>query len=199
MSKLEDALQLSGFNTVNAGYPSRDYRVEDLATIAIEPALAQCPKGDSLYFVTHSLGGILVRQYLSAHRLPQLKRVVMLGPPNKGSETVDKLAAIPGFNMINGRAGKQLGTDSDSIPNTLGPADFDVGIIAGDRTVNFLLSTLIPGQDDGKVSVDSTKLAGMTDHIQLATTHTFMMKNDQVIAQVIYYLENGHFSLPATQ
>ncbi|CAH0990247.1 hypothetical protein SIN8267_00339 [Sinobacterium norvegicum] len=194
MSTLEQALQQTGYDTVNIGYPSRDYPIEILAPLAIEPALKKCPSNSDIYFVTHSLGGILVRQYLSANTLPQLKRVVMLGPPNQGSETVDKLAGVPGFKWLNGCAGLQLGTDAASPPNTLGPANFDVGIIAGDKTINFILSGLIPGADDGKVSVSSTKLQGMNDHIQLPTTHTFMMSNKTVIKQTINYLQYGYFT-----
>jgi hypothetical protein len=59
--------------------------------------------------------------------------------------------------------------------------------------VNLILSTLIPDKDDGKVSVASTKLDGMNDHIEMETTHPFMMRNEKVIEQVIFYLQEGKF------
>ncbi|MDW3094258.1 MAG: alpha/beta hydrolase [Gammaproteobacteria bacterium] len=193
MGKLEKHLTEEGFRVVNLGYPSRDDVIENLARQAIYPSLAECHPEQAVNFVTHSLGGILIRQYLSAHEIPNLNRVVMLGPPNKGSEVVDKMGEVPGFNLINGKAGMQLSTDSNSVPNTLGRAEFDVGIIAGTKSINLILSYLIPGRDDGKVSVESTKLLGMNDHIVLPVTHTFMMSNKNVIAQTIYYLRNGKF------
>ncbi len=193
MEALAEALAEEGFLPINNGYPSRDYPIEQLARLAIEPALDACPKGMEVNFVTHSLGGILVRQYLSNHTIPSLGRVVMLGPPNKGSEVVDKLHAVPGFHFINGDAGMQLGTGSLSIPNSLGKANFDVGVIAGTRSINWILSALIPNTDDGKVSIESTKLDGMQDHIQMPVTHPFMMKNKLVIAQVVTYLKYGYF------
>jgi pimeloyl-ACP methyl ester carboxylesterase len=177
MDVLEKALLKEGFSTVNDGYPSRDHPVELLADLAIKSAIEICPTGADVNFVTHSLGGILVRQYLSKHKVANLSRVVMLGPPNKGSKVVDKLRRVPGFHFINGDAGMQLGTGAFSVPNILGAADFDVGIIAGTRCINWILSALIPGIDDGKVSIESTKLVGMNDHIEMAVTHPFMMKN----------------------
>lgn len=147
MNKLEKRLFDEGYYAVNLGYPSRDYPIEELTSKAIEPALEECPSSSDINFVTHSLGGILVRQYLSEHSLPKLNRVVMLGPPNNGSEVVDKLSDMPGFHFINVDAGLQLGTGEMSIPITLGPAEFDVGIIAGSQSINLILSTLIPDSD----------------------------------------------------
>ena len=146
-----------------------------------------------MHFVTHSLGGILVRQYLAEHSIDNLGRVVMLGPPNKGSEVVDTIGDFPGFHFVNGDAGLQLGTGETSVPNRLGEANFDVGIIAGTRSVNLILSTMIPGTADGKVSVENTRLDGMNDHIEMEVTHPFMMRNDAVIEQVIHYLQTGRF------
>jgi pimeloyl-ACP methyl ester carboxylesterase len=193
MQLLEAVLQQQGYCVVNAGYDSRHNDIETLAVAAIEPALKACPPSQAVHFVTHSLGGILVRQFLAHHSIENLGRVVMLGPPNKGSEVVDRLRDVPGFHFINGDAGLELGTGAASIPNQLGRADFDVGIIAGTRSVNLILSTLIPGTDDGKVSVDSTRLEGMNDHLEMAVTHPFMMRNEAVIEQVIRYLETGKF------
>ena len=193
MKKLDIELQKENFQTVNVDYPSRDYSIEELAEIAISPALELCSNPDEIHFVTHSLGGILVRQYLSNHKIPNLGRVVMLGPPNKGSEVVDKMKNVPGFHFINGDAGMQLGTGEMSVPNKLGPAEFDVGIIAGTESINLILSLIIPSTDDGKVSVERTKLEGMNDHIEMETSHPFMMKNKRVIAQVIHYLKHGNF------
>jgi hypothetical protein len=193
METLEQALIREGFLPINEGYPSRGHSIEFLAELAIKSALVKCPKDMRVNFVTHSLGAILVRQYLSKHEVANLSRVVMLGPPNKGSEVVDKLRGVPGFNFINGDAGMQLGTGELSIPNTLGKANFDVGIVAGTNSINWILSSLIPNTDDGKVSVESTKLEGMRDHIEMPVTHPFMMKNERVIAQVVNYLKNGRF------
>lgn len=193
MDTLARALQAEGYNTVNLGYPSRDYPIETLTQKAIPPALEACGGEAPVHFVTHSLGGILLRQYLSEYDLPVLGRSVMLGPPNHGSEVVDKLRDIPGFYWLNGDAGNQLGTDSDSVPNSLGPADFDVGVIAGDWSINWILSLLIPGPDDGKVSIESTRLDGMTDHLVMSVTHPLMMKNDAVIGQVLHFLRHGTF------
>jgi pimeloyl-ACP methyl ester carboxylesterase len=193
MRLLERALKQRGYRVVNAGYDSRSSDIETLAVAAIEPALKACTDSQRVHFVTHSLGGILVRQYLAHHDIDNLGRVVMLGPPNKGSEVVDRLGHVPGFHFINGDAGLELGTGAASVPNRLGRADFDVGIIAGTRSVNLILSSLIPGANDGKVSVESTRLEGMNDHLEMAVTHPFMMRNDAVIDQVIHYLDTGKF------
>ena len=117
----------------------------------------------------------------------------MLGPPNKGSEVVDTLKNVPGFALANGPAGLQLGTGEQSIPGKLGPATFEVGIIAGTQSINLILSSMIPAQDDGKVSVESTHLENETDFIALPVTHPFMMKNPDVITQVVHFLKHGKF------
>jgi len=93
----------------------------------------------------------------------------------------------------------QLGTGELSIPNKLGKADFDVGIIAGTRSINWILSSLIPNTDDGKVSVERTKLQGMNDHIEMPVTHPFMMKNENVIFQVKHFLKYGRFKRETEQ
>ena len=126
--------------------------VDVLANRAISEALLRCPPNAKIHFVTHSLGGILVRAYLQTKPIDNLGNVVMLGPPNKGSHIVDKLGRLPGFKWVNGPAGLQLGTDAQSVPNQLGPAHFNVGVIAGTRSINLFLSTMLPSPDDGKVS-----------------------------------------------
>ena len=193
MDAMEEALLEENFHPVNLGYPSREHPIEELADLAIKPALKECPQDMEVNFITHSLGGILVRQYLSENEIDNLNRVVMLGPPNQGSEVVDKLGEMPGFYFLNGDAGLQLGTSELSVPNSLGKANFEVGIIAGTKSINLILSSLIPDTDDGKVSIESTKLEGMNDHIEMPVTHPFMMKNDDVIVQVIHYLKHGRF------
>ncbi len=193
MAKMADYLREQNYQVVNVDYPSRHHPLEELAGMAIEPAITECSSEVRINFVTHSLGGILVRWYLWKHEIPNLHRVVMLGPPNQGAEVVDKLANVPGFHFINGDVGLQLGTTKNSMPKIIGAADFDVGIIAGSSSINFIFSYLIPGPDDGTVSVESTKLIGMNDHIVMPVTHPFMMRNTQVIKQVIHYLQHGSF------
>ncbi len=193
MQKIEQALLKRGYSVQNISYESTRKNIEALAEEAIGPALAACPPGHKVNFVTHSLGGILVRQYLKHHDIDKLGRVVMLGPPNKGSEVIDKLRDFPGFYFVHGDAGLELGTGETSVPNNLGYANFDLGVIAGTRSINLILSTMIPGKDDGKVSVENTKLEGMSDHLEMEVTHPFMMRNNRVIEQVIHYLETGKF------
>lgn len=198
MEPMAEHLLAQHYRVINVDYPSRQFSIAQLATIAIPPALASCRKHpiERIHFVTHSLGGILVRQYLSEHSIPELNHVVMLAPPNKGSEVVDHLKALPPFEWLNGPAGEELGTDAASLPNTLGPVKFDVGVIAGTTSVNLLLSLYLPNPDDGKVSVESTKIDGMHDFISLPVSHPFIMKNNAVIDQIIHYLREGHFAHP---
>ncbi len=197
LETLEARLIEQGYTTVNLGYPSRSATVEVLAEQAIEPALKKCPPHEDVFFVTHSLGGILVRQYLSEHKLENLKRVVMLGPPNQGSEVVDSLGELWGFEWFNGPAGMQLGTGEVSVPNRLGAVDFDLGVIAGSRSINWILSAIIPGTDDGKVAIDKTKVEGMNAHITLPVNHATMMNTPEVIEQVLAYLNYGAWGASA--
>ncbi|GAA6136763.1 alpha/beta fold hydrolase [Arenicella sp. 4NH20-0111] len=196
MNRMQSALNNEGFHTVNQSYPSRKNSIDKLAKTAIDDALRKCPKESEISFVTHSMGGILVRQFLSQHSIENLKNVVMLGPPNKGSEVVDKISNVPGFEFFNGPAGLQLGTTNDSVPNSLGPVDFNLGVIAGNRSFNPILSMMLPNPNDGKVSVENTKVEGMKDHVILPVSHTFMMKNRLVIHQVISFLVRGRFNNP---
>ena len=193
MKKLERTLHQEGYNAINIHYDSRKQTIEQLANESIPRALTYCQPNTPLHFVTHSMGGILIRYYLSQHTINQLGHVVMLGPPNHGSEIVDKLKHIPGFKALNGLAGLQLGTNSPLL-SQLNAAHYSLGIIAGTRSVNWLLSTLIAKPNDGKVSVTSTKVADMRDHLTLPVTHTFMMHNSHVIQQVLHFLKHGKFA-----
>jgi len=195
MERLETELSQNGYYVVNIDYPSRDNSIEALAEMAVTAGLDRCREANAnpVNFVTHSMGGILVRYYYSRHEPTNLKRVVMLGPPNHGSEAVDYLKNLPGFKLINGPAGRQLGTDRDSLPNRLGPVHFELGVIAGTQTISPILSMYLPDPDDGKVSLESTKVAGMCAFVALPVTHTFMMRDKTVISEVIYFLQNGRF------
>lgn len=193
MSKLAASLEKAHFYPVNFDYQSREHSIETLAENVIRSAIRRCEGKEKIHFVTHSMGGILVRYYLSQNSIENLGRIVMLGPPNKGSEAVDAYRRVPGFKMIGGPAGLQLGTGKLSVPKMIGAANFEVGIIAGTRSINLILSSILPGKDDGKVTVESTHLSGMSDHIALPVTHPFMMKNKKVIAQVIHFLQTGKF------
>jgi len=192
-SKMERALSDSGYVVINNSYPSSKHKIETLAEDFISNSILECSPSEKIHFVTHSLGGILVRQYLSSNSVDNLGRIVMLAPPNKGSEITDNLKDNFLYKMINGPAGGQLGTDSTSVPNKLGPAGFELGVIAGTKSINPILSSMLPNPNDGKVSVESTKLEGMTDHIEISVSHTFILRDDDVIDQVTHFLKNGEF------
>jgi pimeloyl-ACP methyl ester carboxylesterase len=192
MNRLENTLS-ADYSVINVDYPSRKLAINQLAKITISEALQQCQKDARVHFVTHSLGGILVRQYLQNHKIENLGRTIMLGPPNRGSELADFLANNILFEFYNGPAGQQLGTGKDSVPLGLGQVGFELGVIAGNRSFNPVLTKLSSGEHDGIVSVDSSKVEGMTDHIVMPVTHTFMMMDSSVIQQVQHFLSHGKF------
>ena len=197
MLPLKFALDRAGYRTVNQSYPSLARPIDELSATYVAEALSKCASAPDapVHFVAHSLGGILVRHYLQDHDVPDGSRMVMLGPPNSGSELIDEFADDPWFNVM-GPAALQLGTGAGSVPGNLDPVDVEIGIIAGTRTsLDSLLlqSAPLPEPNDGKVSLDSARLDEMQDFLAVDETHTFILTDAQVMEQVIAFLENGRF------
>jgi triacylglycerol lipase len=194
MRTLATHLGDAGFDVINIDYPSRCHPIEELASIVGEHLrLAGIDTRESVHFVTHSLGGILVRWLHREGRIKNIGRVVMLSPPNRGSEVADNVKRYWLFRKILGPPIRQLGTDQDAIPSRLGPVDFELGVITGSKSLNPLFSYWVPGHDDGKVSTERAKVAGMKDFLVLPHSHGFIMNSPEVVEQVIYFLQNGQF------
>jgi pimeloyl-ACP methyl ester carboxylesterase len=195
--RIEAALREAGYTTANIDYPSQSQTIEAPAREAVPRGVRECRQAGArtIHFVTHSMGGILLRYYLSTARIDGLGRVVMLGPPNQGSEVADALVGTALYDHFNGPAGAQLVTGADGIAARLGPVDFPLGVIAGNEAtaIDSLLATRIPGENDGKVAVERARVDGMHDFLVLPVNHTFMMVNDVVIGQTLQFLRQGAF------
>ena len=195
MKRLEWALKQEGYRVINVSCPSTRLTIQEAARSWLGRILKeQTPDRTArIHFVTHSWGGIVLRQYLAEQTIENLARVVMLAPPNQGSELADKLKGSLLYQFITGPSGQQLGTDASSAPRRLGRANFALGIITGDRTLNPAFSAWIPGPDDGKVSVRSTQLPGMRDWLVVHSSHTWMSWRQDVTVAVRQFLAHGRF------
>ena len=197
MLPLKFALDRQGYRTVNQGYPSLAQPIEALSARHVPEALAKCdsPPDEPVHFVTHSMGGILVRHYLQDHALPDGSRMAMLGPPNHGSEWIDRFAGDVWFSVM-GPAALQLGTGADGVPGNLQPIDLEIGVIAGTRAgldTIVMRNVPLPGPNDGRVSVASTRLDEMRDFFTIEESHSFLLTNPLVIEQAVAFLDGGRF------
>ncbi len=192
MRLLAKALKGRGYDTLLIDYPSTKAGIEALSEQTLPKLLSSCEAGRT-HVVTHSMGGILLRHCLRNADLENLGRTVMLGPPNGGSELIDKLQHLRLFQRLNGPASVQLGTSASGFLRGLPPVNFELGVIAGDVSLNPIFNTVMPGPNDGKVTVEATKVQGAAAHLTVHTSHTFMMNNPLVISQVEAFLRSGAF------
>jgi hypothetical protein len=195
MGALQRALQNERYTVHNLGYDSRHHPIPVLAEHVAREIGSRTAGATTVHMVTHSMGGILVRQMEATQPLATLGRVVMLSPPNHGSEVVDRIGHTWIFDQVNGPAGKQLGTAPESFVNQLGPVQFECGVITGDRSINWINSCMIPGPNDGKVSVERARVDGMSAFKVIHATHSFIMSNRKVIADVVSFLKTGEMKV----
>lgn len=195
LKKMEGRLKDKGYDVLNIDYPSRAYNIQTLTEKFIKTAIeSHCKdKTNKIHFVTHSMGGIIVRYYLQTFQPDNIGRIVMLSPPNQGSEVVDFLRQSGIVQTVMGPAFEQLSTDPSGFVNMLDEARAETGVIAGRCSLNWINSAIIPGEDDGKVSVSRSKLKNMKDFLVVNRTHPFIMKADEVIKAVICFLTTGKF------
>ena len=196
MLMLTRRLRATGYQVWAPSYPSFRATMPDIVA-HLRPGLAefQSRLDGPLHIVTHSLGGLVARALLTVDRPQTLGRVVMLAPPNDGSEWADILFHLRINRAVLGPIGQHLRTRRQHYDDAiLGPVDFDLGVIAGDRPLDPVFPRMVlPCPNDGKVTVASTRIEGMADHITLPVSHTFMVTNARVAAQVQSFLLTGHF------
>jgi pimeloyl-ACP methyl ester carboxylesterase len=195
MRSLARFLKSQGYPVLNVDYPSTRVPLESLVEHINEQVVDfNQDLQRKIHFVGYSLGGLLTRGVIRRHRPSNLGRVVQLAPPNQGSEVADFWENNFLYKWIFGPAGQDLGAKEKNFSRILGPVDFELGVIAGNRTWDPISSLMIKGPDDGKVSVESTRVSGLTDHIVIPSTHTFIIYNRQAWKQTVHFLEHGKFS-----
>lgn len=178
---------------VGFDYPSTRISIQD-STEFLHRTLGSLKGIESIDIVCHSMGGLLLRAYLQKHKEPRFHRAVMLGVPNKGAQMADFLKNNRLFKAVLGPAGQQLVTGKDGLISQLPAPDFEFGILAGGRSAAKGYNPLLPGDNDGTVTVSSTRLPGATDFILLPVIHSFLMTDQSCISATLHFLKHGHFS-----
>ncbi len=196
MLYLKRGFEKQGYNTLNIDYPSTQRDIKSLASY-LGHMLKQhkiWSQYKRVHFVTHSMGGLVCGFYLQdlCDRQDQLGRVVMLGTPHGGSEIADKLQNFKPYQMIFGPAGQELTTTCRS-SEQIEPF-YDLGVIAGNKNWFYPLGRVIFNKPhDGCVSVESTQIKGLKDHLTLPVLHGMMCWSRRVRAHCIHFIQNGYF------
>ena len=192
MMVLATRLERNGYGVVSAAYDSRGDAFSSQVAAVKAVVEGCCARSSRVHFVGHSLGGLVIRGYLAESPPERLGRVVLLAPPNQGSRLADRVSGHAVGQRVLGPVGSALGTDSADIPATLPPPDYDLGIIAGSRSILPTGVLAIPGPDDGIVGVDETRLEG-APMIVLPRSHTFIMNSQRTAQAVVRFLRTGDF------
>ena len=192
MRRLASRLEDAGYRAIRIGYQSlQDTPDEILRDIGKKIESCCLRKSPNLHFVGHSLGGLLIRAYLAKHKPANRGHVVLIGTPNNGTKIVDKLRDNWWFQML-GPMAQKLGTDANGFSKTLGPPDYPVGVIAG-RKAGTDNEALVPGEDDGLISIESTKIDGMSDFVVVDAGHSALRYDKRVVRHVVSFLKTGRF------
>lgn len=194
MESLAARLEAEGYDVINLDYQSTKHKLEKLIDLINEDISEKLTEDKPAHFIGYSMGGLLVCGILSKHRPENLGRVIQLASPNDGSEVADFLKDNFLYKAVYGPAGQQLTTNNNSTEKMLGKVDYELGVIAGNSTIDPISSYIIGGDDDGKVSIKSTKVKGMKDHVVVSASHTFFPSNKDVHKQTLYFLKNGTFN-----
>ena len=194
MRPILDAMPVDGFVHVAFEYPSTRVPLEQSA-IYLQSLIESLTDVSKISFVVHSMGGLVVRRYLKDHNDPRLHRFVMLGTPNSGAELADMLKRNMLFRTVYGPAGQELVTDKDGTIGSLPTPTFEFGVIAGVKGDDNVFNPLLPGDDDGTVTIASVRLPGAADFLRIPKLHSFLMSDETAIAAVQCFLEHGRFSM----
>ncbi len=185
----------AGYMTINIDYPSTAYDIETLTQMTLETYVPEYCSDRTVNFVGHSMGGIITRNYLANNEVMNLGRVVTIASPNQGSELANFLDRHWFTRLFFGPAMAQLGTEDKSVPLNLPTPDYEVGVIAGTKSYNAPFSQIIPGPDDGRVSVESTKLESMSDYMEFPLSHSFITFSKDVQDAALWFIEFGRFEI----
>jgi pimeloyl-ACP methyl ester carboxylesterase len=189
-SSMKQALEADGLTVVAFDYPSTRVAIKDSAGY-LDQVIQSLEGIEQIDFVVHSMGGLVVRAWLQEHSDPRVKRMVMLGVPNLGAKMANHLKDLGLFKLVMGPAGQQLIEGEESYITELPVPTFPFAVIAGARGTENGFNPLIPGDDDGTVSVDCTRLPGAADFMTVPSLHSFLIGNKDVIAATRRFLSDG--------
>ncbi len=203
MNQLSDYLAENGhFHVINFGYPSTNGDVATHATSLVN-VLKHLDGVETVNFVAHSMGNIVIRHALTdLAELPaaeqpkfKFKRFVMIAPPNHGAEIADEFVDSKLVNAFAGEPLQQLAPSKgwETLEQRLAAPSCEFGIIAGGTGDDKGYLAAIPGDDDGLLSVETTRLAGASDFVLIKGIHQLMPKNEQVQDATLRFLEKGYF------
>ncbi len=195
MRSIANNLETYGFHTISIDYPSTEAEIPELTQQHIPQGIEHCKANGAkqIHFVTHSMGGILVRQYLQSNHLPQGSKVVMLSPPNQGSKLSEKFGESWWYQWAAGPAASSLTQKESGIINQLREVSEPVGIIAAYREWSLWPDSWLPQPNDGTIAVESMRLSEMDDFILMNSGHATMRYQDDIQRQIRHFLVNGYF------
>jgi len=198
LRKMGLELAKDGYTIVPFDYPSTKSEIQASADF-LQQVVERLDGITRIHFVTHSMGGLVVRSWSGRYGDKRAGRLVMMGVPNLGAKMADHLKANLLFKLLYGQAGQQLGSDPDGFISRLPTPAFEFAVIAGKAGTDRGFNPLVPGDDDGTVAVESTRLPGAADFISVRGGHSFLMFKPAVIEWVRRFLRHGHFREDGTR